>query len=643
MNKNNYSSGQITGTVTKLVLVMLLAGMLSGLQPLPVARGTLGASRPLGAPTTGDSAVIAPVLENQISGETIVIEPAGTVSWQEMLDFETANPVEIKPPTVVPYMSLPTPGELPGVGDSPTSGETTTVAPAGQANWKEMADYEAAHPVKTGAASVVPFMPAPEPGELSVLDGAPSLSPASPSGPLGSPEMVTNFLGLGDNNVSIPPDTMGAAGPDHLMVMLNTQVRIQSKTGSNISTVTLATFWTSGTGLTGSPFDPKVVYDSLSSRWMAVVDANSRSATSAVWFAISDDSDPTGSWTFYGFDVDSTNTYWADYPGLGINATWIAITNNMFQVSGTSFGGAKMWVIDKASALASGSLTTTVFAMGFDVAGGYAGFTLKPALTFDPAESTLYIVDGNGWGSGGVGLLRLSKITGTGPAPTWSVVPGSTVVSGSGWFWTTETYNLAQVNADQLGTTTKVATNDPRLLNAVLRNGRLWTTHSGGFPRGTTADRTISLWYEINPGGMPTPIVQSGTVGGGVGTHYFFPSITANANNDVALGFSYSDATQYVEAAFTGRESSDAPGTMGTVTTCKAGEDSYVKDFGQGSVRWGDYSATVVDPVDDLTFWTLQEYAETDVGGTASDDRWGTWWCSARVTKYEIFLPLILR
>jgi hypothetical protein len=82
---------------------------------------------------------------------------------------------------------------------------------------------------------------------------------------------------------------------------------------------------------------------------------------------------------------------------------------------------------------------------------------------------------------------------------------------------------------------------------------------------------------------------------------------------------------------------------LGTSENLQPGEDSYVKDYGQGSVRWGDYSATVVDPSDDLTFWTLQEYAETDVGSGPSDDRWGTWWFSARVTKYEIFLPLILR
>lgn len=523
--------------------------------------------------------------EETISGKTIQIEPAGRTNWSEMLAYEKLHPPVDEPPTVVPYMPPPPPREIPGIVAPPSLGET--------------------------------------PG-TELLQ--------APNDLLSPPGLVNNFLGLDDNNTSIPPDTMGAVGPNHLMVMLNTQVRIQDKTGTTLSTVTLNTFWTAGTGLSGNPFDPHLVYDSLSGRWMATIDADAQLATSAVWFAISDTDNPTDNWTFYAFDADSANLLWADYPGFGINSTWIAITNNMFTNSGNTFSGAAMWVIDKSTALAGGALTITTFPAGFDLAGGFRGFTLQPSLTFDAAETTLYIIDGNSVSSGGVGLLRLSQITGSGPSPSWSVLPGSSVISGSGFFFTTQTYNLTQVDADQMGITTDVETNDPRLLNAVYRNGRLWTTHSGGLPFGAAADRTIVAWYEVNPGGMPTPVVQSGTVGGSsAGTHFFFPSITVNANNDMALGFSYSDATQFVEAAFTGRESTDLAGTVGTVITCKAGESSYSKFFSGTRNRWGDYSATVVDPVDDLTFWTLQEYAETNVGGGINDGRWGTWWCRAQV------------
>ena len=76
-------------------------------------------------------------------------------------------------------------------------------------------------------------------------------------------------------------------------------------------------------------------------------------------------------------------TTWADYPGFGVNNTWVAITANMFTIASMpTFVAAKMWVIDKATALAGGTLTVTEFPPGFDSAGGASGFTLKPAVTF---------------------------------------------------------------------------------------------------------------------------------------------------------------------------------------------------------------------------------------------------------------------
>jgi hypothetical protein len=45
--------------------------------------------------------------------------------------------------------------------------------------------------------------------------------------------------------------------------------------------------------------------------------------------------------------------------------------------------------------------------------------------------------------------------------------------------------------------------------------------------------------------------------------------------------------------------------------------------------RWGDFNETSVDPADDLTFWTVQEYAEPQLSPDCPTDftgLWGTWW-----------------
>jgi hypothetical protein len=60
---------------------------------------------------------------------------------------------------------------------------------------------------------------------------------------------------------------------------------------------------------------------------------------------------------------------------------------------------------------------------------------------------------------------------------------------------------------------------------------------------------------------------------------------------------------------------------MQAVGQLKAGLQPYNYPAGGSESRWGDYSATCVDPSDGLTFWTIQEYAK-------GSENWGTWWGS---------------
>ncbi|MBI5866983.1 MAG: HYR domain-containing protein [candidate division Zixibacteria bacterium] len=500
-----------------------------------------------------------------------------------------------------------------------------SIAPAAQMTWDELVAIDKAKAALPGAPSqAIPFMEEPADRDIGFTMGL-SPQPDHVATPAYSPRVLlpplkNSFQALPDNNRVIPPDTHGAVSKSYTMTMLNSQVRIQNRFGATISTVSLAAFWVTvgSTGLT----DPRIMYDPATNRWLATVLADVRTATASFLFAISANSNPTGSWTFYRVDVDPTDVNWADYDDLGFNDTWIAVTANMYTVAASLFSGTAMWVINKSTALAGGSLTLTSFPVGSDSFGGFDGFTLRVCQTFGP-EPTLYIVDNPGWSSAGVNLLRLTQITGTAAAPIWSATPGSDW-AGSGLFAVNNSFS-PQINAPQLGTATLISTNDRRMLNAVFRNGHVWCTHSGGLPVGAV-DRTAAFWYQLDPTALPAPIVQSGVLDGGSGVHHFFPSISVNINDDAFIGFTRSDATRYAEAVYTGRLGTDPLGTMDPISLLKAGEASYVKDFGSGRVRWGDYSATLVDPIDDVSFWTIQEYAAMDVGPTANDDRWGTWW-----------------
>src|SRR4051794_25347562 len=60
---------------------------------------------------------------------------------------------------------------------------------------------------------------------------------------LTSPVPAKSFTGIKDDNTVIPPDVMGAAGPNYLMETLNSYYNIYSKTGSSVLKLTPSTFW----------------------------------------------------------------------------------------------------------------------------------------------------------------------------------------------------------------------------------------------------------------------------------------------------------------------------------------------------------------------------------------------------------------
>ena len=104
--------------------------------------------------------------------------------------------------------------------------------------------------------------------------------------------------------------------------------------------------------------------------------------------------------------------------------------------------------------------------------------------------------------------------------------------------------------------------------------------------------------------------------------YYYYPSIAVNANGEVVIGFSGSSSSTYVGAyAVTGTFN-------GTTTTrqpqlLKAGSGPYYLTNGGASNRWGDYSAVVLDPNDQDTFWVVQEWAST-VGTDVANSTWLT-------------------
>ena len=426
-----------------------------------------------------------------------------------------------------------------------------------------------------------------------------------------SPPPAASFQALPDDLNTIPPDTHGAVGPNHVMTVLNSQVRIQDRQGNVKSTVQLEAFWTT-LGVT-DVFDPKVYFDPYEGRWIFVACAERLSPRSGLVLAVSQDDNPEGNWFRYLLDGDATDTLWVDYPNVGFNKDWIVVSVNMFPIFlGT--GRTHLFVVDKADVYGNG--------IGrFTLIQDTNSFTMAPTLTYDNSLSTMYLVDDPAFNQTTTFLvpssrLRVSTITGPKGAETLTVGT-SFVTPGVTWRFFQP---FASGSLPQLGSNFRISGNDSRLQNVVYRNGSLWATHHVWVPE-TLPTRAAAQWYQFTTDGQ---ILQFGRVEDTNGVFsYAFPSIAVNSVDDVLLGFSRFSPTTYASAAYAFRSKSDPTNTMQYEQVFKAGEAPYFKTFGGFRNRWGDYSGTVVDPANDLDMWTIQEYAMTPLAGF---DRWGTWW-----------------
>jgi len=482
-------------------------------------------------------------------------------------------------------------------------------------DFTELAQREAAAPRSKPVGRVIPFMPMPPrpvvpvgvPTQRAVAPLPPVQTQPSPLAP--SPAPVASFVALDDNDTVIPPDTQGAVGPNHLMVTLNRGVRIQDKLGTVLSTVGLDSFWSS-TAATGV-FDPRVEYDPFNNRWIFANASNASSAASSVLIGVTQTSDPTGKWNLYRIPADSSGMNWADFPSVGFNKDWVIISVNMFGNVSGAFQNSKIFVGTK-SALYGGNATT------FRSFTDANGFTQAPAITYDNALATMYLVDDFNGNFNGNGFLRISTITGT---VGTEVYTAGTTFPTTASTWASQPPNGADF-APQVGTMHKIQNNDSRILSVVYRNGSLWAAQNAFLPA-SAPTHTGAQWWQFKPDGT---VQQFGRVEDPTGAVFFaFPTIAVNAQNDALLGYSSFSASQFASADYSVRLASDPANTMRSDVLLKAGEAIYFKTFGGTQNRWGDYSNTVVDPVNDVDMWTIQEYAASP-NFSNGNNRWGTWW-----------------
>lgn len=451
----------------------------------------------------------------------------------------------------------------------------------------------------------------------------------------------SNFLGI---NISesgfIPPDSNGDVGTTQVCITANGRIKFYNR-----NTVCQAAQTTAATGTTplASPVvdldmdvffnsvrngtgvsDTHVRFDRLTSKWF-VVAINVAAASNRCVVAVSSGPTVTGvaSFTYFFFVFDAISSPPAspagyiggffDYPTLGIDVNALYIGGNMFNTAGTTYFGATLFVVRKSSITGVGPIVTTAFHLiGTSSTGIYTG---QGVDNDNPSATEGYFI---GVDEGVFSRLVMHRIT----------TPGGTPVASAAINLTVPTTVFPQAQPQNGSPPRTLDAIDDRLFAAMIRKNKitgvssLWTAHNIEVDAtgvgSTGGNRNGSRWYQIDNLSAAPALTVAATLFDPAASNprgFWIPSIATSGQGHSIVGFSTAASNQFADCGVAGRYRTDASGTLQPFTLATTSATHY-DQAGSSPERWGDYSQVVIDPNDDMTMWTFQEYCN----GT---DNWG--------------------
>jgi hypothetical protein len=441
------------------------------------------------------------------------------------------------------------------------------------------------------------FSPQPSTPLEGTTTGAASSLTITPGTPL------VGTLGDGDNialtgGQLTPPDMGFAANGSQEIELVNAVGKIWNGTtpGPGFS---LASFFSP---ISPGDFlgDPWVKWDAGSGRFFAGIG-------DFTWegelMAVSQTSDPSGSWFLYRVQYPSTadGIIAGGCPDQGKGA----VDNNV-----VALGFNEYWESGVAGCTAPNSADAAIEV--FNKSQMMAGATLNMAFT-DPLTNRFSMVPADTLTTSATTEYFASLDYGTGTTLhrlTSVGVPGvSTVTFTSLADITVPGYSIPP-SSPQKGTTTLIDSGDDRTQNvAVLGNNMTVTATVGCVPKNDTATRSCGQVYEVNNG---TNTLKKSVTIAHANTYFFYPAATFIGTGTVAVSIGRSTSTTFGSLYTTA-------GTWGANMAgplhLKAGNVANITG------RYGDYFAATPQPGTTNQFWVAGE-----VGGKSgqSNAQWST-------------------
>ena len=434
------------------------------------------------------------------------------------------------------------------------------------------------------------------------------------------PPPIATFDGPSNLAGVLPPDPVGDVGPAHYVAMSNLFFAIYDKTGTLLyGPAANNTLWAGfgGPCQAQNAGDPIVLYDQEADRWM-LTQFTSTGPTFYNCVAVSTTGDPTGTYYRYAF---TTGGHFPDYPKYGVWRDAYSISTREFLGTSGPFQGVGAYAIDRAQVLAGNPAAQVI---SFVVPPGGTPYNIGDGLlpadvdgeTMPPVGAPMYFVgsmDQGGPYGAPQDALTLWKFHVDFVTPANSTFSLATTLPVAGF---DSVYPCAPTGRNCIPQPGVAASSYLDILSYRQRTLHRLAYRNFGTHEALVTNQSVEAgpgmagirWYEIrDPNGTPA-VFQQGTYAPGLsdGIHRWMGSIAMDASGNIALGYSASDGVStFPSVWYTGRLSGDPAGTL------PQGEGSIVHGAGSQTStagRWGDYSSMNVDPVDDCTFWYVNQY-----------------------------------
>jgi len=522
------------------------------------------------------------------------------------------------------------------------------------------------------AHRVTPPLPDEDQGEIREENGPeavdsdvyfPDVAVQDRLGPAAIPSTLANFEGLSNqDNFNIfggrvnPPDPVGDVGPNHYVEMTNLTFAVYDKSGNRLlGPVDTGTLWAGFVipDCQDPSGDPIVLYDQFSDRWLLSqfttrgLDDPSLPFYNCV--AISATPDPTGVYYRYAFKTQADpesppgGTFFPDYPKYGVwKDSYILTTRDFGLVTGY---GISVYALEKNKMINGQAKARAVqFFLDSNVVPlELMGDGLLPAdvdgkvkpKTDAPAPIVGTQDDGAGYGGtfdalniwelrvqwNSTATASLTFSTQLPVAPFDSVFPCGVVPSAVPGQPTGRDC-LPQPGITDGGRYLDILSYRQRPTHRLAyRNFGTYESFVTNQAVEATPGVAGVRWYEARRTNGAYSIFQEGTFAPNDGVHRWMGSAATDWQGNMALGYSVVNGTNvFPGVRYTARLAGDPLGQM------TQGEGTIINGSGVQTTtnsRWGDYTSLNVDPVDDCTFWYVNEYY-TAAGQASSTAGWQT-------------------